>query len=149
VAIYRPSRPRWRAIAVAAVLGLVVGVGLGVALASRSPSDPAAAVAPARTALVQASNTLEVASVEYEESVSETEVVARTEYEGARDALARSRRSYHEARPALEAIAAPTAAELDEAYDALERQMGEPAPPEQVGAAIDELGAALRRATGG
>jgi hypothetical protein len=148
VAIYRPSRPRWPGLVLAALIGLVVGAGAALAFSARRGPDTAAVVAAARAALLEARGTLEVAAIEYRESVRGTQIVRRSEYRGARAALERSRRSYLRARPALRALAAPTASKIDRTYDRLDRMMRATAPPQQVTITIARLGAALGETVG-
>jgi hypothetical protein len=126
----------------------MLGAGAVSVIQQSRPPDPRESLAPARAALIEARGTLEVAGVEYEESVEGTEVVRRPEYEGARSALDRSRRSYRRARPALGQIAAASAAKIDRSYEKVDEMMAAPDPPERVTAAIDELIGLLEQATG-
>jgi DNA-binding MarR family transcriptional regulator len=90
-----------------------------------------------------------VVRVEYAESVEDGEVVATPEYEGGRGALASSRSRYLEVREAVASVAPDTAAEIDRAYDELERLVYARAPTEEVATAAGELADMLTRALGG
>jgi hypothetical protein len=149
MAIYRPPRPRWPGVVASGIAGLVLGASGALAVAASRPPDVAEALATARASLLEARAVLEVAAVEYEESVQGGEVVRRAEYVGARDALRASRRAYLEARPALTQIAVASAARIDAAYEALDELMAAPAPAERVTARIQGLSALLRQTTGG
>lgn len=148
MAIYRPQRRRWTLAGATGLAGLLLGVLLGWGLLRPAP-DPVAAIEELRTALVQAAGSLEIVEIEYSESVEGGEIVARPEYEGARDALASSRDRYAEVRDAVEAISPDLAAEIDRGYAELERLVGQPAPPEDVSALTEELRGALTGALGG
>ena len=99
MAIYRPSKPRWPALVGAVVMGLVIGLGAGILL--RPGPDPVAAARDLSADLDGAAGLLEVAQVEYEESVSGSRVTSPREYGAAQAALARSRTRFREARPAV------------------------------------------------
>jgi hypothetical protein len=137
VAIYRPSKPRWPALLGAAVMGLLIGLGAGILL--RPDPDPVAAARDMSADLAGAAGLLEVAQVEYEESVSGTEVISPREYRAARAALSRSRNRFGDARPALEALSDSAAKAIDAGYDRIQALMGEPAPPVRVAAALRRL----------
>ena len=132
MAIYRPPRPRWPAILAGAILGLLVGVGTGVLLARSDEPDAQAVVNDVRAGLSGAVGLLEVVTVEYEESVADTEVRSRPEYEAARRALARSRARYEEAGEVMRALVPRVASRIDDTYDELERLVNAPAPVERV-----------------
>jgi hypothetical protein len=118
-------------------MGLLIGLGAGILL--RPDPDPVAAVRDLSADLDGAAGLLEVAQVEYEESVSGSRVTSPREYRGARAALSRSRNRFGDARPALEALSDPAAEAIDAGYDRTQALMEEPAPPARVAAALRRL----------
>jgi hypothetical protein len=124
------------------LLGLLVGWGLG------PDPDPAEVLGEVEAALWGAEGSLEVVEVEYGESVTDGEVVATPEYEGARAALASSRNRYLEVRQAVASVAPNNAAEIDRAYDELKRLVDERAPTEQVASLVTDLAGMLTGALG-
>jgi hypothetical protein len=128
VAIYRPPKRRGPALVGAGLLGALVGLAAGLLLPAGGEAEPEEALAPARASLQTAAGTLEVAAIEYTESVEDGEVVRPPEYRGARDALERSRRSYLEARSALAALQPGVVEEIDAGYEELAAAMANKAP---------------------
>jgi hypothetical protein len=98
--------------------------------------------------MTDAATTLEIVAIEYSESVEGTDVVNRPEYEGAVDALARSRTSYQEFRGAIAMVDRSSAEAIDDAYEELDQLMGEPASPEEVETKTQELAALLESLVG-
>jgi DNA-binding FadR family transcriptional regulator len=90
-----------------------------------------------------------VVQVEYAESVENGRVVATPKYKGARGALASSRSRYVGVREAVASVAPDTAAEIDRAYDELERLMDARAPTEDVATLAGELADMLTGVLGG
>jgi hypothetical protein len=148
MAIYRPQRPRWRLAAVAGLVGLGVGLLVGWGLLRPEP-DPAEVLGKVRASLASAASTLEVVGIEYAESVEDGQVVASPEYQGARDALASSRRRYDEARPGVAAVSPENASAIDDAYDRLVAAMDARAPAEEISGHVRELREMLAGALGG
>jgi hypothetical protein len=146
VAIYRPPRPRWPLALAAALAGVAVGFAAGVLL-SRSDPDSASLVAEVRSALSGAAGLLEVARVEYEESVVGREVANSSEYRGALGALRRSRARYATAAEVLRALNPAAAERIDRAYDGLASAMSAPAPSRLVGERLEALIELLSTAT--
>ena len=142
MAIYRPTRPRWPAAAAGAIVGLLVGLVAGYLL-TRGEPDPRALVADVKADVRAAAELLEVAKVEYRESVSGGEVTSVQEYGGARDALGRSRTRFDRAARVLASLDRARAAQIDNAYQRLGRMMGETAPSGEVIEAIDGLSSRL------
>lgn len=138
MAIYRPQRPAWRVGLTWGLVGLLLGLLVGWGLLRPDP-DPAEVLGEVRASLASAAATLEVVGIEYAESVEDGEVVASPEFRGAGDALASSRSSYAEARPAVAAINAETASAIDAAYDELEDDMDAGVDEEEVSATVEEL----------
>ena len=130
------------------VIGLLVGLVVGWGLLRPDP-DPAEVLTEVRSNLASAAGTLEVVEIEYGESVEDGEIVASPEFEGARDALASSRSTYAEARPAVAAINEGTAAAIDDGYDAVEDSIESRADEAEVSTLITELRASLSGALGG
>lgn len=147
MAIYRPEQRRWTVTLAAGVVGVLVGLLMGWGL--RPDPDPVEALGEVQAALRGAAGSLEVVQVEYEESVEDGQVVATPEYQGARAALASSRRRYLEVREVVASVAPDTAAEIDGAYDELDGLVDARAPTEEVGAATGELADMLTGALGG
>ena len=116
-----------------------MGIGIG-ALIGGEEFDPADAGAQVRSELVSAAGSLEVAAVEYEESVSDGEITRRPEYEGALDALASSEDRYGDVAPALETLAPERADAISSAYDTCGDLMADLADPNEVGACLIDLG---------
>lgn len=130
----------------AGVVGFLVGLLVGWGL--QPDPDPAEALEEVEAALRGAEGSLEVVGVEYAESVTDGEVVATPEYEGARAALASSRNRFLEVRQAVASVAPNNAAEIDRAYDELKRLVDERAPSEQVASLVTELADMLTGALG-
>jgi hypothetical protein len=142
MAIYRPPKARWPLATAAAIGGLVVGLVAGLAFAGGDP-DPIDAARAINAALNSAAGSLEVAAVEYRESVAGGEVTKQAEFEGALAALASSKSRYSGVRPALSAL--PVEVEpIDELYEELESSMESRADRATVTATLEELEALLR-----
>jgi hypothetical protein len=144
MAIYRPPKPRWPAVLVAAVTGLLIGIVIGWLAFGRAEPDPQESLDRMRVAFNDAATTLEIVAIEYSESVDGPEVVNRSEYEGAVQALARSRTKYQEFRAAIAMVDQQSTQRIDSAYEELDRLVGEPASPEVVETKINELAALLQ-----
>lgn len=112
MAIYRPEKPRWPALLITAAAGLVVGVAGGWLIAARSEPDIREAASSIRASLDRTAGSVEIVGIEYREAVRDGEVVARAEYEGARDAALRARSLFAEVREALAVLAPEAAAEI-------------------------------------
>jgi hypothetical protein len=149
MAIYRPPKSRWPTALVLGLVGLLIGLLIGWLAFGRAEPDPEEALETVQETLGEAATTLEIVVIEYSESVDGTEVVNRTEYEGARDALARSRSSYQEVRAATALVDEGATQSIDGAYDELEQLVDDPASAEDVEAKADELEALLRDVIGG
>ena len=143
MAIYRPPKARWPLALGVGIAALVAGLLIGLALGSGDP-DPAAAAQDVKAELVSAAGALEVASIEYEESVSGGEVTRQEEYEGALSAVESARERYGSVRPALASLVPSLAAEIDDGFDRCEELMAEPADPAEVAAALGELEGLLK-----
>ncbi|MFN2389409.1 MAG: hypothetical protein ABR575_07385 [Actinomycetota bacterium] len=116
MAIYRPPKPRWPlAIAVGSVC-LLIGTGIGIAIGNREPSAPEVA-ADLRADLISAAGSLEVAEIEYTESVSDGEITREAEYDGALGAIESSRTIYSDVAPVLGALAPSRSEEIEALYD--------------------------------
>ena len=77
--------------------------------------------------------------VEYAEGVEDGRVVSAPEYQGARDALARSRELYGDARPVLAFVDAAEATRVDHGYQRLSAAVAARAPEEDVESQADAL----------
>jgi hypothetical protein len=146
VAIYRPPKPRWPAALGAGLVCLALGFGIGYLVGDRPP-DPADSVRALRTSLLAAAASLDVAAVEYEESVVDGEIVRRPEYEGALAALRSSRRKFAEVRDPVAALAPERVDPIDSLYTEVEGLMERRAPAEEVAAALTDLQALLEGET--
>ena len=138
MAIYRPPKPRWPAVAVSVIVGVAVGLVVGLLLGGSEP-DPAEAARDVQSELAAAAGAIEVLMIEYEESISNGEVVSEAEYRGARDALESSRDRYQEVREALEILAPARATEIEAAFSAVEDAVGSQADPADVDDHADVL----------
>ncbi|MDQ4142585.1 MAG: hypothetical protein M3198_02395, partial [Actinomycetota bacterium] len=127
---------------IAGAVGLLVGLVAGLVLGSDDPA-PEEAAREVRVTLTEASSLLEVEEIEYEEALEDGSGAGEQEYEGARDALARSRARWEEARPSVRIIAPDSAAQIDRHYAELEQAVDDEALPEEVNALIGDLSEAL------
>jgi hypothetical protein len=148
MAIYRPRTRRWPLAASVGLLGLVIGFVLGWAIGARGELDPAEALAVLRSTLTTVAGTLEVVEVEYRESVRGGRIVSSPEYEGARDALDRSRERYRSVREALRTLDPDLVTRADALFSDLERMLTERASPDEVSGRARDLAALLRGAVG-
>lgn len=149
MAIYRPRSRRWPIVAAVGLIALAVGFGLGWGLKGDDRPDPVEALTLLRSTLTIAAGTLEVVDVEYQESVQDGEVVSPPEYEGARDALERSRQRYLEVRPALRELDPGPVMRADVLYSEIARLVDERAPAEEITQATGELADLLGDVVGG
>lgn len=138
MAIYRPPKPRWPPAVATGILGLLVGLGAGYLLGDKPP-DPTDSVRAIRTSLISASGSLEVAAVEYEESVVDGEVVRAPEYEGALAAVRSSRSKLSDAREALDELAPERIGAIDDGYEEVIALMEDRADATEVQRALDDL----------
>jgi hypothetical protein len=129
MAIYRPPKARWPLACVAALAGLLIGLLVGL-VAGREEFDSAEAGQEIKTRLSSAAGSLEVAAVEYAESVAEGEVNKQAEFDGALAAVASSRAKFSEIRPAL--MFPRQIDMIGDAYERAERSMKSHAEPRTV-----------------
>ncbi|HEU4488687.1 MAG TPA: hypothetical protein VFS38_05325 [Actinomycetota bacterium] len=142
MAIYRPPKARWPLATAAAIGGVLVGLGAGLTFGGGDPA-PAASAQAIEAELSSAAGSLEVAAVEYQESVAGGKVIKEAEYEGAQAALASSKSRYADIRPALSSL--PVRLEpIDELYAQLESSMESRDDPKVVTSALKELEALLQ-----
>lgn len=139
MAIYRPPKPRWRAVAMGIAIGVLLGGSVGFALGRPNEPDLAEAVGAIRGTLARAAGSIEVAAIEYEEALEDGEVVARSEYEGALAAVSSAQDSYREVRAALLQLVPAKATAIDEAFDRLVDAMRGMADPEEIARVASEL----------
>src|SRR5918999_2951501 len=140
MAIYRPRRARWPAFVGGLALGVVIGIVGALALVGDRPSDLADAARRMRQELDGAAGLLEVALIEYRESVVDGRVISEPEYRASQAAVARSRARYDSAAAALAMIDPARASDVSRRYDDLVGPMDEPADPDRV----EETSAALQ-----
>jgi hypothetical protein len=143
MAIYRPPKARWPLALGVGITALLVGLLIGLAFGSADP-DPVEAAQDVRAEMVAAAGALEVAGIEYEESVSGGEVTRQEEYDGALSAVASARERYAAVRPALASLVPSLTEQIDDAFDLCERLMADTADPAEVGAALGELEGLLK-----
>lgn len=148
MAIYRPQRPRWIPAVITGMVGLLVGLLVGWGLLRPDP-NPVEVLEEVRATLLSAAGSLEVVEIEYAESVEDGEIVAPSEFEGARDALASSRERYLEVRETVAALSPNAASAIDEAYEGLKGLVERQAPSEDVAELARELADMLMGALGG
>ena len=142
MAIYRPPKPRWPLAAGAGFVALLIGLGIGLAVGGRDP-EPADVAGDLRADLVAAMGSLEVAEIEYTESVSNGEVVRQAEYEGALGAIDSSESRYREVAPAIESLVPSRAQEIEDLYGECSNAMRERVDPAELRECLDELRALL------
>ena len=147
MAIYRPPKPRWPLALGTAVLGVLVG-GLAGYLVGDKPPDSSDSVRAIKTALISASGSLEVAAVEYRESVVDGQVERPQEYEGALAAVRSSRSKFEDVRGALASLFEDRVEPIDELYATVVSRMEEHADAGEVGELLDELQAVLEGSSG-
>lgn len=143
MAIYRPPKARWPLAAGAGLVCLILGLIVGLAIGNRDP-DPLDIARDLKTDLLEAAGSLEVAGIEYEESVANGEVVKRTEYDGSVAAVRSSRERYDRVAPALRSLAPARAAEIEDRYESCTEQMLDRADATSVAGCLDDLGALLK-----
>jgi hypothetical protein len=142
MAIYRPPKPRWPLAAVTGLLGVLVGLGAGYLLGDKPPetSDSVRAI---RTTLISAAGSLDVAVVEYRESVVDGQIERQQEYDGALAAVRSSRSKFEEVRSALESLFPEGVEPIDDLYEEIAGLMEARAPAGEVEGYIEELQAIL------
>jgi hypothetical protein len=123
---------------------VIVGLVLGLTFAGDRPLDLADAARRTRQELDGAAGLLEVARIEYRESVADGQVVSEPEYRASQAAVARSRARYDAVAEVVATLDAGTASGVDRGYDELVTLMAEPADPDRVDAAATALETALR-----
>ena len=138
MAIYRPPKARWPLALGTGIAGLVLGLVVGFALGG-DDFDPADAGRQLDAILIEAAGSLEVAGVEYEESVADGEVTNQAEFDGSLGAVARSRSRFEEARPALEALVPAHVEEIEGLYEGVESAMESRTDPAEVVSLLEEL----------
>lgn len=138
MAIYRPSKPRYRLVLGALATGLVGGL-VGGLIVGGDEADPIEAVREIRVTLTEASSLLEIVEIEYSEALEDGTGAGDPEYEGARDALARSRSHWQRARPALDLLAPDDVDDIDAGYEELEQAVADEALAEEVNELTDDL----------
>jgi hypothetical protein len=143
MAIYRPAPPRWRAAAVTGIAGLFVGGMAGWLVGAGTEPDPVDAMRKVRSRLTMAASALEVVAIEYSEAVEAGEVVAETEYEGARSAAARARDLFDEVREPLTTLAPQTTADLASRLEDLIEAIDDTASEAKVAELVDATASTL------
>lgn len=138
MAIYRPPKPRWPLAVATAFVGLLIGFGIGFAIGDKDP-DPTEVADGVRAELVAAAGSLEVAQIEYEESVSDGEVTRQAEYEGAIGAVESSEARFEGVAAAVEALAPERAAEIEVLYEECADDMSDRVDSSEVARCLDEL----------
>lgn len=144
MAIYRPPKPRWRAVAMGLALGLLVGGSFGFAIGKPNEPNLDEAVGAIRAALARAAGSIEIAAIEYEEALEDGAVVARSEYEGALAAVASAQHSYRDVRDALLQLVPAKVTTIDAAFDRLVEAMRHKADPEEIARMVSELDTLLK-----
>jgi hypothetical protein len=116
----------------------LIGLGIGIAIGNREPA-PAEVAADLRADLISAAGSLEVAGIEYTESVSDGEITRQAEYDGALGALDSSRALYREVAPALDALAPSRSEDIAALYDECSDAMRTRADTNEVTACLADL----------
>ena len=140
MAIYRPRRARWPAFLAGLVAGVVIGIVSALALVGDRPTDLADAARRMQRELDGAAGLLEVARIEYRESVVDGRVLSEPEYRASQAAVTRSRARYDTVVGALAVLDPARASDAGRRYDALADLMEEPADADR----IDDASAALQ-----
>jgi hypothetical protein len=122
---------------------LLIGSGIGFAVGSREP-EPSEVAGDLRADLVASAGSLEVAEIEYAESVSGGEITRRAEYDGALRAIESSEERYREVAPAIESVVPSRSEEIDTLYDDCASAMRERVDPAEVSKCLVELRALLK-----
>ncbi|MDQ4095002.1 MAG: hypothetical protein M3174_02190, partial [Actinomycetota bacterium] len=117
---------------------LLVGLVAGLIVGSEDP-DPVEAVREVRVTLTEAASLLEIVEIEYAEALEDGSGAGDQEYEGALDALARSRSHWRRARPALALLESDDASAIDARYEELQQAMESEALPEEINQLTAEL----------
>jgi hypothetical protein len=146
MAIYRPPKPRWPLALGVGLVCALIGIGIGIAIGNREPAT-AEIAADLQVDLVSAAGSLEIAGIEYAESVSDGQITRQTEYEGALGAIESSRALYREVAPALDALAPTRAEDIAALYDECLVAMRTRAETDEVTACLTELGDLLKGET--
>ena len=142
MAIYRPPKPRWPLAVGTCIAGVAVGILIGL-LIGRTETPLAESVPAITSTLVSARGSLEVAAIEYAESVRGGEVAKEAEYEGALGAVRSSQEKFNRVRAGLEALAPSRVGPIDDLYAEVQDLMEAKAPATDVAAALSELEALL------
>lgn len=144
MSIYRPPKRHWPYTLAYSVGALVVGLLLGMAMFGGEQTSQSDVVSDVKLALSGARANLDVAKVEYRESVQAGRVVRAPEYRGALAALSRSRSRINEVREVLDLIPYQSSANFNTKYDEIGKSMRLKADPSNVDRQIDELSRAIR-----
>lgn len=140
MAIYRPTKPRYKTLLLTGAVGVAAGLVLGLLLGGGDPA-PEEAAREVRVSLSEAASVLEIVQIEYSEATEGGG--GEQELEGARDALARSRTLWRDARATFLVLDPDRAEEIDALYDDLANSLDSGSTPDEVDAAVDQLSAAL------
>ena len=143
MAIYKPPKARWPLAVFAAVAGVLIGIAIGFLIGREEP-NAAEGVRLVRQELTAAAAGLEVAGIEYSESVEDGEVVNDTEYQGSLDAVESSRDRYETVADALATLAPQQADAIESGYDEVAAAMEDHEPPEDVEASLSALADLLK-----
>jgi hypothetical protein len=144
MAIYRPAKPRWPVLVITAAAGLVVGGIAGWLIAARSEADTTEAARAIRSSLDRTAGSVEIVGIEYREAVRDGEVVARAEYDGARDAALRARSLFADVRQPLAVLAPGAAAQIAEDLNGLIEAIESTADEDDVAEIVSSTKARLR-----
>jgi hypothetical protein len=138
LAIYRPPKARWPLAIGVGIVCLLIGTGIGFAFGGREP-DPRELAGDLRADLVASAGSLEVAEIEYSESVSGGEITRQAEYDGALGAIESSEARYQEVAPAIESVVPTRSEEIGALYDDCASAMRERVDPPEVTQCLVEL----------
>jgi hypothetical protein len=123
--------------------GVIVGLVVGMALAG-DEFDPVDSGERLDAIMIEAGGSLEVAAVEYEESVADGEVTKQAEFDGALAAVASSRSKFAEVSSALTLIFPAQVEVIEDLYDDVEDAMESRADPADVTPLLEKLEAGLQ-----
>jgi hypothetical protein len=151
MSLYRQAGGRDPRLLVAAVAGgLLIGLLVGYLAGRGSVEEPSAAevIADARAELRPVAAGLELVPIEYEGALRGGKVAAPTEYQGAKEAVARAEADLRAAREDLRAIDPAGYAAATSAIDRLSAALDATAPPNEIKSLAGEASSRVETLTG-
>lgn len=142
MAVVRPRRrrPAWLPVAILAAAIVLVALLVAGWLRTRAPSATSADVAATASQIAAELDVLAI-SLYTEETIQDGQVVQASEYEAARNAVARARANWERIRGT---VSPDERAAIDDLFDQLARSVDSRAPAAEVQAIVAELQTRLR-----